>query len=91
MQCNAVSLVNFRNIESASVRFCPGVNVLYGNNAQGKTNMLEAIYFAAIGRSFRSLHAKECISFGKESAFGNDLPADGCPWSGNGSEYPCPA
>lgn len=68
MQCNAVSLVNFRNIESASVRFCPGVNVLYGNNAQGKTNMLEAIYFAAIGRSFRSQHAKECIAFGKESA-----------------------
>ena len=68
MQCNAVSLVNFRNIESASVRFCPGVNVLYGNNAQGKTNLLEAIYFAAIGRSFRSQHAKECIAFGKESA-----------------------
>ena len=68
MQCNAVSLVNFRNIENASVRFCPSVNVLYGNNAQGKTNLLEAIYFAAIGRSFRSLHAKECIAFGKESA-----------------------
>ena len=68
MQCNAVSLVNFRNIEKASVRFVPGVNVLYGNNAQGKTNLLEAIYFAAIGRSFRSVHAKECIAFGCESA-----------------------
>ncbi len=68
MQCNAVSLANFRNIESASVRFHPDVNVLYGNNAQGKTNLLEAIYFAAIGRSFRSLHPKECIAFGKESA-----------------------
>ena len=68
MQCNAVSLVNFRNIENASVRFCPSVNVLYGNNAQGKTNLLEAIYFAAIGRSFRSLHQRECIAFGKESA-----------------------
>ena len=68
MQCNAVSLVNFRNIEKASVRFCPSVNVLSGNNAQGKTNLLEAIYFAAIGKSFRSLHAKECIAFGKESA-----------------------
>jgi len=68
MQCNAVSLANFRNIESASVRFSPNVNVLYGNNAQGKTNLLEAIYFAAIGRSFRSLHPKDCISFGKEAA-----------------------
>ncbi len=68
MQCNAVSLVGFRNIEEASLRFSPGVNVLYGNNAQGKTNMLEAIYFAAIGKSFRSLHAKEAIGFGRESA-----------------------
>lgn len=68
MQCNAVSLQGFRNIEEASVRFSPGVNVLYGNNAQGKTNMLEAIYFAAIGKSFRSLHAKESIGFGRESA-----------------------
>lgn len=68
MQCNAVSLLGFRNIEEASLRFSPGVNVLYGNNAQGKTNMLEAIYFAAIGKSFRSLHAKEAIGFGRESA-----------------------
>lgn len=68
MQCNAVSLQGFRNIEEACVRFSPGVNVLYGNNAQGKTNMLEAIYFAAIGRSFRSLHAKEAIGFGRENA-----------------------
>lgn len=68
MRCNAVSLSGFRNIENASVRFSSGVNVLYGDNAQGKTNMLEAIYFAAIGRSFRSLHAKEAIGFGKEAA-----------------------
>ncbi len=68
MQCNAVSLLGFRNIEEATVRFCPGVNVLYGDNAQGKTNLLEAIYFAAIGKSFRSLHAKEAIAFGRESA-----------------------
>lgn len=68
MQCNAVSLAGFRNIEEATVHFSPGVNVLYGENAQGKTNLLEAIYFAAIGRSFRSLHAKESISFGRETA-----------------------
>ena len=68
MQCNAVSLRDFRNIEQAEVRFCPGVNVLCGDNAQGKTNLLEAVYFAAIGKSFRSLHAKECIAFGKEAA-----------------------
>ncbi len=68
MLCHAVSLWNFRNIENATVRFCRGVNVLYGENAQGKTNLLEAIYMGAIGRSFRSLHAKEAITFGKEAA-----------------------
>ncbi len=68
MICHAVSLAGFRNIEGAQVRFEKGVNVLCGENAQGKTNLLEAIYFAAIGRSFRSLHAKEAIGFGRESA-----------------------
>ena len=68
MQCYGISLSHFRNIEAAKVRFHPGVNVLYGENAQGKTNLLEAIYFAAIGKSFRSLHAKEAISFGCEAA-----------------------
>jgi DNA replication and repair protein RecF len=68
MQCNVISLTDFRNIENQQVRFCPGVNVLWGNNAQGKTNLLEAIYFAGIGKSFRSQHARECISFGKESS-----------------------
>ena len=68
MQCNVISLTDFRNIENQQVRFCPGVNVLWGNNAQGKTNLLEAIYFAGIGKSFRSQHARECISFGKENS-----------------------
>ncbi len=68
MKCHAVSLAGFRNIEQATVRFTDGVNVLWGENAQGKTNLLEAIYFGAIGRSFRSLHAREAIGFGREHA-----------------------
>ena len=52
MLCHAVSVLQFRNIENATVRFDKGVNVLYGENAQGKTNLLEAVYFAAIGKSF---------------------------------------
>ena len=68
MRCHVVTLSDFRNIEAASVRFCPRVNVLCGDNAQGKTNLLEAVYFGAIGKSFRSLHAREAIAFGKESA-----------------------
>jgi DNA replication and repair protein RecF len=68
MQCNAVSLAGFRNIEEATVRFSPGVNVLYGENAQGKTNLLEAIFYASVGRSFRSAHNAQMIRFGAESA-----------------------
>ena len=54
MLCNGIALTDFRNVESACVRFDSGVNVLYGQNAQGKTNLLEAIYYAALGKSFRN-------------------------------------
>ena len=42
---------NFRNIESATLEFLPGVNLLYGNNAQGKTNAVEGLYIFARGKS----------------------------------------
>ena len=68
MQCLGIALSDFRNIESASVSFSPGVTVLYGDNAQGKTNLLEAVYYAAIGKSFRGQNAPEVIRFGAPSA-----------------------
>ena len=68
MYCNGIALTDFRNIENAAVRFAEGVNVLYGNNAQGKTNFLEAIYFAALGKSFRGQHTPEVIRFDREMA-----------------------
>ena len=68
MLCNGIALTDFRNVESACVRFDSGVNVLYGQNAQGKTNLLEAIYYAALGKSFRGQHAPEVIRFGAEGA-----------------------
>ena len=61
MLCNGIELTDFRNIETACVRFDEGVNVLYGQNAQGKTNLLEAIYYAALGKSFRGQHAPEVV------------------------------
>ena len=42
MYCKRISVENFRNIEKCEVEFAPGVNILYGENAQGKTNLLEA-------------------------------------------------
>ncbi len=68
MIAQRITLSHFRNIKQAEVSFLPGVNVLYGDNAQGKTNLLEAIYFASIGKSFRGQHQNEVISFGEDSA-----------------------
>ena len=59
---------DFRNIENCDVDFTPGVNVLAGNNAQGKTNLLEAIYFTALGKSFRPVKEAELVRFGCEAA-----------------------
>ena len=57
---------SFRNIDGCDITFSPGVNLLYGNNAQGKTNVVEGIYIFARGRSFRAREDKELLSFGKE-------------------------
>lgn len=68
MYCKRVSVKDFRNIEKAEVEFCPRVNVLVGENAQGKTNLLEAIFYASVGRSFRAANIAEMIRFEQKSA-----------------------
>ena len=68
MIAREIRLKNFRNIREATVTFAPGVNVLCGDNAEGKTNLLEAVYFAAIGKSFRGQHLSEVISFDETEA-----------------------
>ena len=67
MECNKISIRNFRNIEAAEIEFESGVNILCGENAQGKTNLLEAIHFTSLGKSFRTTHDEEMIRFGSES------------------------
>ena len=66
MLIKRIELEKFRNYEKLEVEFSEHVNVLYGNNAQGKTNILEAIYFCALGRSFRTFKENELISLGEE-------------------------
>ena len=56
----------FRNIENAEIEFSPGANILLGENAEGKTNAIEAIYIFARGKSFRHRDDKELVGFGKE-------------------------
>lgn len=66
MICRGIQALNFRNIADATVPFSPGVNILYGENAQGKTALLEAIYLISLGRSFRGAHESELIRFGED-------------------------
>ena len=66
MECNRIKILNFRNIAEAEIEFAGGVNILTGANAQGKTNLLEAISFTSIGKSFRTSHEEELIRFGEE-------------------------
>lgn len=73
MRINKIALNGFRNYEFEVTDFDPGTNVIYGANAQGKTNLLEAVYMLATGRSFRTRFDKELIGFGYDSA---DILAD---------------
>ena len=68
MLCKKVELCNFRNAENEVIEFDKGINVLHGENAQGKTNLLEAIYYVSLGKSFRTTHDTEIIRFGEEYA-----------------------
>ena len=66
MFCRNIYVENYRNIAGADVDFCEGTNVLVGENAQGKTNLLEAIYMTALGKGFRQATEKESIRFGED-------------------------
>lgn len=68
MIVNEIFLEGFRNYNNINVQFCDGVNVIAGRNAQGKTNLIEAIYYLAAGRSFRSASDKELISINRGNA-----------------------
>lgn len=68
MECKRIQIKNFRNIENAELSFDPGINLLVGKNAEGKTNLLEAIGFSAIGKSFRTQHEEDLIRFGADLA-----------------------
>lgn len=64
MKCERIEFNGFRNMEHTTVDFSDGINVLWGKNAQGKSNILEGIYYFARGRSFRGAKDREMIRFG---------------------------
>jgi len=68
MNIKEFSLQNFRNYETLELKLSDGINVLVGENAAGKTNMLEALHLCGIGRSHRTHNMRELINFSSESS-----------------------
>ena len=64
MYIKSLELDDYRNYEKVSIKFDKGINILYGDNAQGKTNILEAIYLCSTTKSHRGNKDKEIIRFG---------------------------
>ena len=63
-----LKISNFRNYENQEIKLNKKLNIFYGENAQGKTNIIESIFLASIGKSFRSKKDSELIKFGEEFA-----------------------
>ena len=68
MYISKIKLKNFRNYEEQEINFNKNINILYGDNAQGKTNILEAIFLCAMGKSFRNKKDQELIKFDENNA-----------------------
>ena len=68
MFVESIELNNYRNFDSLKVEFSPGVNIFFGDNAQGKTNLLESIYVSGTLRSHRGSRDKDLIGFGDDEA-----------------------
>ncbi len=78
MILRSLTTENFRNLEPAEHSFHPSANIVVGRNGQGKTNLLEAIYFLATTKSFRTTHIESVVRFGGPNVFvGGHVERDG--------------
>ncbi len=68
MIIKSLELADYRNYETLNISFDKGTNILYGNNAQGKTNILEAIYVSATTKSHKGSKDREIVNFNREEA-----------------------
>lgn len=68
MIIKSMELADYRNYDTLTISFDPGTNILYGDNAQGKTNILEAIFVAATTKSHKGSKDREIIHFDREDA-----------------------
>ncbi len=68
MKIKSLKLTDFRNFSDLKIDFDPGTNVIYGENGQGKTNLLEAVFLLSCAKSFRARKQSEIVLFGKKKA-----------------------
>ena len=68
MWISKIKLNNFRNYKSQEIDLKEGINLFYGENAQGKTNIIESIYLCSVGKSFRARRDQELIKFDENKA-----------------------
>lgn len=69
MYIDELKLIDFRNYSEANITFNPELNVIIGDNAQGKTNIVEAIFYSSFGKSFRTSRDRELIRDGSDMAY----------------------
>ena len=69
MIIKSIELRNFRNYENLDIHLDEGTNILYGDNAQGKTNILEAAYLSGTTKSHKGSRDKEMIRFGEKESY----------------------
>lgn len=67
MIIKSIKLNNYRNYEHLELDFDNNINILYGDNAQGKTNLLEACYYSAIGKSYKGSKDKDIVRFEQDA------------------------
>ena len=68
MIIKSLELTDYRNYDRLNIEFDKGTNIFYGDNAQGKTNILEALYIAATTKSHKGSRDSEIVRFGKEES-----------------------
>lgn len=69
MYLKKIKIINFRNYKEQQIELDKDINLFFGENAQGKTNILEAVFLCAIGKSFRAKKEKELINLEEKKAF----------------------
>ena len=68
MYIEKIKLTNFRNYKQLDLNLNKNINIIYGNNAQGKTNILESIFLCSFGKSFKTSKEKEMIKFNEKNS-----------------------